>query len=480
MQPFRGVKIVAAAVGDPTILATLASQRGEWSATQGAEVTIKDTAVDPKSAHGADLLLFRGDRLGDLIDARTLALLPASVTNPKPVEDTERSEEEPPAKPPPDPFQFTDIVPAYRDDVSKYGNERVALPYGGTALVLVFHRAAFEREENRKAAADAKLALEPPKTWTQFDALAKFFQGRDWDGDGASNHGIALALGADGEGVADATYLARAASVGLHRDAYSFLFDADTMEPRIESPPFVEVLRDLAALKACGPPGADGFDADAARAAFAQGNVAMLIDRAERLAGWGKGKAIGVAPLPGSDRVYDPARKVWEPASPVNQPSELPYGGGWLIAVAASSPPGRREAAIDFMKYLVGPETSSRIRANRDFPILPIRVSQLGQGPADPTAAPGVDTRKWADAVSRTLLAARVVPGLRIPEAPGYLDDLAKGRVAAVRGESAAAALQGVAKAWGERTKRLGKERQLWHYRRSLNSLPTAPEPPER
>jgi multiple sugar transport system substrate-binding protein len=37
-----------------------------------------------------------------------------------------------------------------------------------------------------------------------------------------------------------------------------------------------------------------------------------------------------------------------------------------------------------------------------------------------------------------------------------------------------------VAEAWTERTKALGQARQTWHYRRSLNSLVTLPEPPER
>ena len=66
----------------------------------------------------------------------------------------------------------------------------------------------------------------------------------------------------------------------------------------------------------------------------------MLIDRAERASRW-KGKAIGVAPLPGSERVYDPSRKLWEDVSPPNTPSVLPYGGGWLVGVVTAAP-GRR------------------------------------------------------------------------------------------------------------------------------------------
>jgi multiple sugar transport system substrate-binding protein len=178
--------------------------------------------------------------------------------------------------------------------------------------------------------------------------------------------------------------------------------------------------------------------------------------------------------------VYEPVRKVWEDVATPNRPSYLPFGGGWLVGVSASATGREREAAIDFVKYLASPETSGRVRADRAFPMLAVRGSQVGLGLPDPTAAPGVESRLWADAVSRTLTAARVVPGLRIPQAEGYLADLAKGRVVAVKGEPAEKALQGVAEAWAARTKGLGVERQVWHYRRSLNKLETLPKPPAR
>ena len=374
-----------------------------------------------------------------------------------------------------------DITPAFRDDVSKYGPERVALPYGGSALVLVYRRDAFERVPNREAARQAGLSLEqPPATWPQLDDLAKFFQGRDWDGDGAPDHGIALAMGADNEGVGNAIFLARAASLGLHRDQYSFLFDADNMSPRIDSPPFVEAMRGLVDLKASGPPGMERFDAAAAREAFRAGKVALLIDRAERAATWSHGKPVGVAPLPGSDRVFEPIRKEWTTASPRNAPSYLPHGGGWLVGINGGLAGAQLEAALDFAKYLANPENSNRLRAERAFPMLPVRTSQMGQGLPDPISAPDVESRLWSDAVSRTLQAQRVVPGLRIPGADGYLSDLSKGRVAAAAGEAPDKALAGVAKAWTERAKAAGPKRQLWHYRRSLNALFTLPQPPER
>ena len=135
---------------------------------------------------------------------------------------------------------------------------------------------------------------------------------------------------------------------------------------------------------------------------------------------------------------------------------------------------------MDLARYLANPENVNRLRGERSFPMLPVRSSQMGRGLPDPTAAPDVDPRQWSDAVSRTLLAERVVPGLRIPDATGYLEDLTRARVSALAGKDPEAALREVAAAWTARTRSLGTQRQLWHYRRSLNSLTTLPQPPQR
>jgi multiple sugar transport system substrate-binding protein len=480
-QPFRGMKITVGVLGDKAILPGLESQRGEWAASTGAELTFRDDATaDPEKLQFVDLLIFPGERLGELVDKGILLAIPDdAVRPPAPSPEAEsRSKDEATPEPSADPFAFKEISAAYRDGVTLYGDKRVALPLGGTGLVLAFRRDAFDRAENKDAAKSAGITLEPPKTWDDLDALAKFLHGRDWDGDGKPDSGIALAWAADAEGVGDTTFLARAASLGQHRDQYSFLFHSDRMEPRLASPPFVEALLKLVALKDFAPPDAVKFDADAARAAFRSGKVALLIDRAERASTWSEGKPVGVASLPGSGRVYNPDRKAWEEATSLNKPAYLPRGGGWLVGVVASSQ--HREAAIDLAKYLAGPEVTNRLRVEKAFPMLPVRGPQIGAGLPDPKSAPGVEPRSWSDAVDRTIQAARAVVGLRIPGADGYLADLTKGRIAAVEGKPADESMKGVAEAWDARTKSLGPKRQLWHYRRSLVRLVTSPEPPPR
>jgi len=474
--PFQGVKLVAAVLGDQGILPGIRSQRGEWVASSGADLVIADKSpADAKSLQGVDVLIFPGDRLGDLADQNALLVIDDAMLGielPKAVEGANGTPE-----PLPDPTVFKEVAQAFRDRVTKYGDDRLALPLGGTGLVLAYQRNAFERDENKAAAKAAGIALEPPRTWSELDALAKFFNGRDWDGDGKPDSGIALAWANDSEGVGDATFLARAASLGQHRDQYSFLFDSDRMRPRIASPPFVEALRGYVDLLKLAPADAARFDADAARSAFRAGKVALLIDRAERASTWSEGKSVGVAPLPGSERVYDPDRKAWETSTTLNRPAYLPRGGGWLVGVIAST--ANREAALDLARYLAGPDVTNRLRSDPAFPMLPARGPQIVQG-LDTRAARGVEARGWSDAVGRTIQAARVVIDPRVPDSSGYLADLARGRIAAVNGQPAEAALKQVADAWDARTKPLGRERQSWHYRRSLNKIPTLNEPPPR
>jgi multiple sugar transport system substrate-binding protein len=484
---FPGVSLKLVVVGDPAVLVGVTASRGEWTASRQAELTIDPEPIRDPSRIGddVDLIVFPGQSLGGLVDHDLLEPIPnAVVLPPAPETDPSRpnARKESAGEEPEDAFKNDDLAPAYRDQVAKYGIERYALPIGGTVLVLAYRRDAFVSEANQKAAKEQGLALEAPETWEQLDALAKFFQGRDWDGDGQPESGLAAALDGDAEGVANATFLARAASLGQHRDQYSFLFDGDTLAPRVDSPPFVEALGAVVAWKSLGPPGVESFDAAAARKAFREGKAALLIDRAEKAGEWGnaEGKPVGVAALPGSGRVFEPLRKAWETPESPNRPTYLPTGGGWLVGVRAGLETSKKEAAFDLIRYLAGPEVSPRLRAEHDFPMAPVRASQMGQGPPDPTTSADVDVRLWSDAVGRSLMALRVLPGLRIPQADGYLDDLSKGRAAALAGKEPEAVLRDVASAWAERTRAFGPKRQLWHYRRSLNNLATLPQPPAR
>lgn len=488
-QTFRGLTLTVAAVGDPAILESVRVQSGDWEREHGASIRIHSEPIKPEQARSADVLIFPGDRLGALIDADALTVLDESAVRPMntlPVgQPSAATPDDLPAGPAvrSDSLDFADVSQVYREQVTQYGDDRIGLPLGGSVLVLAYRRDALESKANRQAAESAGLKLEPPTTWEQLDALARFFQGRDWDGDGMHESGIALALGDDPEGVGDAIFLARAASLGQAPDRYEFLFDSETMAPRITSPPFIEALKALAALQEAGPESIASFDAEKAREAFRAGEAVLLIDRAERAAFWTSTEnpfPVAVARLPGASRYYDPSRQDWRESDRLNRPSYLPCGGGWLIGVSSQANGTRREAAISYLRSLAGPELAQAIVSDRVFPMVPVRASHLAFGLPDPRSAPSIETRSWGQAVLQTFTAPQVVVGLRIPGADGYLADLARARVAAVGGQPAQEALNTAAHSWEERTTAFGQERQRWHYRRSLNRLSTAPQPPSR
>jgi multiple sugar transport system substrate-binding protein len=377
---------------------------------------------------------------------------------------------------PEDSFQFSGLIPEIRDRVIRYGGEVVAMPLGTSALVLAYRRDAFERPENLEAAKAAGLALEPPETYEQLDALARFFHGRDWDGDGQAESGIALALADDPEGVAEAIFLARAAALGAHPDYFSLFFDDRTLAARIASPPFAEALAGLVALKASSNADTLDFDITRAREAFRDGQAALLIDVAEQAPSWSDPKRpvpTGVAPLPGSPRVYDPRREVWQDLDRPNRPAFLLDGGGWLVGVAASS--DAIDPARDLVRHLVGPDGAERLAASRILPLLPVRGSLLGGDRIDPR----LDIRGLGRAVSRTLMADRLLPGPRLPGQEQYRADLARARASALQGRSVDEALGEAARAWETFTDTLGRERQRWHERRSLNQPTPATPPPD-
>jgi len=479
-ERFKGVALSVAVLDDLRFTEAITDRIGEWEESRGGTVSVQFQGDETSSSlENADVIVFRGDRLGDLIDQESIQRLPRSLVEPPEIPDAADADEAPKAIPD-DPVAFEEFAPAYRDEVPEYGDELYALPVGGTALVLVYRIEAFENEDLINAAEEAGLELEEPETWEALDALARFLHGRDLDGDGDTEAGLALALGPDEQDVAASILLARAAASGFHPDFYSFLLNSDTMEPRIDSPPFVQALEALIKLKDVGPESDAPLDIEAARAAFRSGEAALLIDRAERADAWieeDSDLAVGVARLPGASLVFNPDRDRWESEDRPNRPTYLPHGGGWLAAVGAGSE--HVEAARDFALYLIEEETAARLRADPRARIVPLRSRLIALGPPETGSFAALERRTWSDAVSRTLLADRVVSGLRIPGARGYFADLEAARTRAAAGDaSAAEALAAAAEAWRERTDTLGLERQRWHYRRSLNELAAGPEPP--
>jgi len=509
---FPGVRLTVAVVEDETRLPTLRLLTGEWAAARQAEAIVAAQPIQLLTQPpDADVLLFPGDRMGELVDLDALIPLPERVvrTPRDPRDDDFELDDDSPAsrgrggdrtpKTTPradDPLDFEAIAPGLRDRATRYGRDRMALPYSTSVLVLVYRIDRFADPTLRAAAQEAGVSLDPPRTWEEFDRLAAFLHHRDWSGDGQPDAALAVALGPDpNERIAVDLFLARAGAVGRHRDSLSFLLDYRTLQPRLTSPPFVDTLEAIVSSRALGPEGIERFDANAARAAFREGRVALLIDRAEMAPSWsdptngvGSGSStaptptgaasiqIGVAPLPGSQRVFNPSSQEWERSSDLNCPTYLPRGGGWLIGIASRTSEGpQRQAAIDLARFLAGRQAGQQISRDRQAPALPTRP----QGIVAPLAT-GLDLARWGRSVTETLTASQIALGPRFPAAPDFLADLEAARLAALEGQPAAQALAEAAQSWTQRIEQYGRDRLTWHYSKDLIEIPVADTPPPR
>lgn len=473
---YRGVALRLGVLGDVPALRSARALANDWAAVHECEVAAGD------GAGGADVLIFPAAKLGDLVDSGTLRALPESLFRRKVAEGEVTTPAEGESAAPEgeeawSPDAFPEVLAAR---AGRYGEDLMALPYATSALVLAYRRDAFEKPELQQAAQEAGVKLGPPATWEELDALARFLNEKDWAGNGRPGAGLAVPLAEDArERLGEAIFIARAASLGQHPDQYSFLFDYDSMEPRLGLPFFAETLGGIAAWKGDGPEGCGSFDAEAARAAFRDGKAAMLIDRAEMAARWSdpaNPHAVAVAQLPGSARVYNTLIKEYEPADPANPAIVLPGIGGWMVGISSKLEGKQVEAAVELAKVLAGKDAAPLVARDPEHPALSAHTSALNR----PAAIPGLDARSWSRAVLKTLGSGRARPALRLPGIDAYDADLDRAVARAAAGEVPGTILDEVARGWRERIAAGGKDRLRWHYCRGLNDVQVDAEPPAK
>src|SRR4051812_27394722 len=66
VTPFPGISLKVGALDDPALLVGVTSQRGEWVASRGGDVSIRQEPVPLESLSDVDVPVFPGQRLGDL------------------------------------------------------------------------------------------------------------------------------------------------------------------------------------------------------------------------------------------------------------------------------------------------------------------------------------------------------------------------------------------------------------------------------
>ncbi len=315
---------------------------------------------------------------------------------------------------------------------------------------------------------------EVPKTWQKVQEVTKFLGGKKFKGQDAYGY-LDPAKGWGGFGF---YFLgSRATAYAKHPDDKAWLFDADTMKPRVNNPAWVRAIQDVIDALPYEPP--NQLNADPGTTAFQQ----FLAGTGSMVSWWGDvgsmaktsdssvvGDVTGFSILPGSDDVYNSKTGKWDTLSsgPNYAPNMAYIGWGVYVMARVDGDAKKRKAAWSAAAHLGGKDLSLWAAA---YPsgFQPYRNSHFN---IPEWVAAGYDeafitSYLKSEADSYNHPNAAIEP--RIPGIFQYYstaeDELAKifaGNYTAQKGAD------NIAAAWEKLTDQIGRKKQIKLYRASL------------
>jgi multiple sugar transport system substrate-binding protein len=362
--------------------------------------------------------------------------------------------------------QYRDVLPHYKN-IASWGDVPYQVPVDGDRHYLQYRRDLLEdpvlRAEFRKQTGKD---LQVPTTWPELHEVARFFQGRRLP-DGRTVHGISEVTVSDA--LLGNQFIKRAAPYAKHpRVKGGFYFDLETMEPLVNTPGFVEALKDLVAAQDLYPPGGRNFTFFQVIRSFGAGESVFsdswddpFVQAMETTSPLRN--KVAAALSPGSRRAWNRKTRRWDDLAEVNYVPYVVYG--WTSAVPRSTP--HKDAAFDFLGFYANKANHTSDLLVGRFGMNPFRRSDLDkhfwvkQAGWDEAAA-GSYVR-MLDLMSRSR--SRVLD-LRIHRGQEYVYILSVGVYRALTGrESPQAALDQVAERWRQLTRRVGVKKQQEAYR---------------
>ena len=313
-----------------------------------------------------------------------------------------------------------------------------------------------------------------PKTWQQVNAATKFLKGKKINGQDAYGY-LDPCKGWGGFGF---YFLgSRATAYAKHPDDKAFLFDADTMKPRINNPAWVRAIQDVLDCLPSEP--ADQLNADPGTTGFQQ----FLAGTGSMLAWWGDigsnvktndtsviGDVTAFDILPGSDDVYNSKTGQWDKlaSGPNNAPNMAYIGWGIYVMARVDADAKKQKAAWSLAAHLGGKDISLWMAA---YPsgFQPYRQSHFN---VQEWVGAGYDEKfikSFLDSQANSYNHPNAAIEPRIPGIFQYYsvaeDELSKiyaGQMTAQAGADAIAA------AWEKITDQLGRDNQIKLYQASL------------
>ncbi|THF83678.1 ABC transporter substrate-binding protein [Cohnella fermenti] len=228
-------------------------------------------------------------------------------------------------------FDYEDIVPAYRNGISKYEGVTYGIPTAGETRFIAYRKDLFE-----------KYGKEPPKTMDEFLELAQFFNGKE---DGLYGVSMRAQRGTH-------------AASGLLSILYNFgggFLDQKTGKATMNDPKTVEAMQFYVDLLKNAPKDVSSYTHEEALSAFTTGKAAMWLDAtalANRILD------------PSSSQVADKVAFVPTPEGPAGRASAL---AGWNMSISSLSK--KQEAAWAFVVYMNSKEKAKEYVQGGGVPV---------------------------------------------------------------------------------------------------------------
>ena len=374
-------------------------------------------------------------------------------------------------------IEMDDYVGYLKAPVGTWDGKTYRISIDGDCHNFNYRTDYFESAELAKAWKDEghEGAWEVPATWQKVQEVTKFLKGKSVDGFPA--HGYLDPL--KGWGGFGFYFLAsRATAYAKHPNDPAWLFDPDTMKPRVNNAAWVRAIQDVLDVIDAQP--ADQINADPGTTGFQQ----FLAGTGSMLSWWGDigssaktsdtsvvGDSIGFSILPGSDDVWNHKAGKWETLSsgPNYAPNMAYIGWGVYVMARVDGDEKKHKAAWSAAAHLGGKDISLWCSA---YPsgFQPYRnshfdVSEWVEAGYD---ASFIEDYLGSEADSYNHPNAAIEP--RIPGIFQYYsvaeDELAK--IYAGQYASAQEGADKIAEAWEKITDQIGRESQTKLYKASL------------
>jgi multiple sugar transport system substrate-binding protein len=362
----------------------------------------------------------------------------------------------------------TDLVGYLQPPVGTWNGKKYRITIDGDCHTFAYRKDYFGE--------GAIGGAEVPKTWQEVNAVSKALIGQTDPLTGLPAHGYLDPL--KGWGGFGMYFIAnRATAYVKHPDDRAWLFDPDTMKPRVNNPGWVQAIQDVMDLIAAGAYPADQINADPGTTAFSQ----FLAGTGSMLMWWGDvgssartsdtsvvGDVVGFGINPGSTRRYNAAAGAWEETA--NEAPLMAYiGWGIYVTSRVSGDEKKRKAAWSAAAHLGGKDLSLWTAA---YPsgFQPYRNSHFDYAEWE---AAGYDRAFVEDYLGSNADSYNHPNAAIEPRIPGIFqyysvaeDELAKGF--AGQYASAQETADAIAAAWEKITDQIGRDSQIALYKASL------------